>query len=195
MSLKIWLPFDKDLENIGLLNTPDFSLKRFTQEVGGKIGQHCYTDCGILHFSEDFLENQWSLTCWVKSTSWGTYNDIIFCKNNNQSTNCQFYLSIIGGKTFNLGINGGSSDGAGGYSYTFNSNTWYHVAATYDGLNYAMYINGDKVKFGTYNSEKPSGLINLGIGCRSTNANGTDQTGGSEWVIPILQRSPYSAST
>ena len=180
MSLKIWLPFDKDLENIGLLNIPNFSLKGFTQEVGGKIGQHCYTDCGILHFSEDFLENQWSLTCWVKSTSWGVNNDIILCKNNNQSTNCQFYLSIINGKTFNLGINGGSGNGAGGYSYTFNSNTWYHVAATYDGLNYAMYINGDKVKFGTYDSEKPSGLINLGIGCRSTNANGTGQTGGNQ---------------
>lgn len=178
MSLKIWLPFDKDLENMGLLNIPNFSLKGFTQEIGGKIGQHCYTDCGIIHFSEDFLENQWSLTCWVKSTSWGAYNDIILCKNNNQSTNCQFYLSIINGKSFNLGINGGSSNGAGSYSYTFNNNTWYHVAATYDGLNYAMYINGDKVKFGTYNSEKPSGLINLGIGCRSTNANGTSQTGG-----------------
>ncbi len=38
MSLKIWLPFDKDLENIGLLNIPNFSLKGFTQEVGGKIG-------------------------------------------------------------------------------------------------------------------------------------------------------------
>ena len=43
-----------------------------------------------------------------------------------------------------------------------------------------MYINGDKVKFGTYSSEKPSGLINLGIGCRSTNANGTGQTGGAQ---------------
>ena len=177
MSLQVWLPLIKDLRQQGVLNTPGFSLNAFTQEAGGKLGQYCYTDRGIIHFTEDFLANSWSLACWVKSTSWSANNDIILCKNSSESTSSQFYLSIINGASFNLGINGGSSNGAGTYSYTFSTNTWYHVAATYDGTNYAMYINGNKVKSGTCTTAKPTGLLNLGIGCRSTNAGGTASTG------------------
>lgn len=177
MSLQVWLPLTKDLRQQGLLQTPAFSLSAFTQESGGKLGQYCYTDRGIIHFTEDFLANQWSLACWVKSTSWSANNDIILCKNASESTSSQFYLSIINGTSLNLGINGGSSNGAGGYSYAFSTNTWYHVAATYDGTNYAMYINGNQVKSGACTTTKPTNLLNLGIGCRSTNAGGTASTG------------------
>ncbi|MBO7536035.1 MAG: LamG domain-containing protein [Bacilli bacterium] len=177
MGLQVWFPLIKDLRNQGLLNLPAFSLNAFTQEANGKIGQYCYTDRGIIHFTTDFLANKWSLACWVKSTSWSANNDIILCKNASESTSSQFYLSIINGASLNLGINGGSNNGAGGYSYTFATNTWYHIAATYDGANYAMYINGNQVKSGTCTTAKPTGLLNLGIGCRSTNAAGSASTG------------------
>lgn len=99
------------------------------------------------------------------------------CKNISESTHCQFYFSIINGKTLNLGINGGSDTNTK-YSYTFNTDTWYHVAATYDGVNYSLYINGEMVKTGTRQVDAFTDCNNLGIGCRSLNANGTSYTNG-----------------
>jgi len=135
------LPLDGDLRNQGLLgNIQNFSLNGLTQNSSGKIGK-CYSGNAIYHLSEEFLSNEWSLALWVKATAWGVNNDILLCKNSTASTACQFYFSVINGKTFNLGINGGSSITS--YSYTFVIDTWYHLAATYDGFNYALYINGN----------------------------------------------------
>lgn len=180
MSLLLWLPLNNEINNQGLLALPSFSFNGFIREEGGKIGKYCYIDRAVTHFSEDFLDNKWTIACWVKSTGWSAYNDIILCKNENSSDLCQFYLSIINGTSFNLGINGGSNNGAGGFNYTFSTNTWYHLAATYDGTKYAMYINGNKVKSGTCTTAKPDGLLNLGFGCRSANSDGTSTTGNNQ---------------
>ena len=175
MALQIWLPLDNSINNQGLLgNIQNFSLNGLTQNNSGKIGK-CYSGNAIYHLSEEFLSNEWSLALWVKATAWAVNNDILLCKNSTASTACQFYFSVVNGKTFNLGINGGSSTTS--YSYTFAVNTWYHLVATYDGSNYALYINGNQVKTGTYTSTQLTGHLNLGIGCRSTNAGGTGQTG------------------
>lgn len=176
MSLLVWLPLTDNTENQGLLSLPTPWESR-SKETGGKIGQYCYTDRAIYHLTDEPLNNQWSIACWVKSTSWSVNNDIIICKNSSESTNCQFYFSIINGASLNLGINGGAGNGAGSQAYTFSTNTWYHVAATYDGSNYAMYVNGEKIKSGTYSSTMSTGLLNLCIGCKSTNAAGTSSTG------------------
>lgn len=180
MSLLLWLPLNNEINNQGLLALPSFSFNGFVREEGGKIGKYCYIDGAVTHFSEDFLDNKWTIACWVKSTEWSAYNDIILCKNEKSSDLCQFYLSVINGTSFNLGINGGSNNGAGGFNYTFSTNTWYHLAATYDGTKYAMYINGNKVKSGTCTTAKPNGLLNLGFGCRSGNSGGTSTTGNNQ---------------
>lgn len=174
MALQVWLPLNRDLKNQGLLKLPNFSFNNLTQQTDGKIGK-CYKGQAIYHFAEDFLDNQWSLCCWVKASSWGQYNDIILCKNSSTSTECQFYFSIVGGNTLNIGINGGSSTAS--YSYTFATNTWYHIAATYNGTTYTLYLNGEQKKTGTYSSTKKTGMNNLGIGCRSNDTNGTTGTG------------------
>ena len=175
MALKIWLPFINDVNNYGLaININNYSLNNFTSDSNGKIGK-CYSGLGIYHLSEDILDNTWSLALWVKATAWGVNNDILLCKNNNESTSCQFYMSVINGKTFNIGINGGSSTGQ--YSYTFSTNTWYHLATTYNGSTYKLYLNGNEVKSASTTAAKINGLLNIGIGCRSTNVGGTTQTG------------------
>lgn len=177
MSLQVWLPLNGDLHNQGLLQLPNLSANAFAVDNLGKIGK-CYGNCGFYHLSEDFLDNTWSLALWVKASSWGQYNDILLCKNIASSDACHFYFSIINGATYNIGINGGSSTVA--YSYTFATNTWYHLAATYNGSTIRLYLNGVLVKTGTYTSTKLTGHLNLGIGCRSTNNNGTAVTGSSE---------------
>lgn len=97
----------------------------------------------------------------------GPYNNILFCKNDNESTTCQIYFSIISTTSLNLGINGGSSENAGSYPYNFELNKWYHLTATYDGINWAMYINGEKFKSGIKQTTKINNMNNIGIGIRS----------------------------
>lgn len=175
MALLLWQPFTNGTNNQGVsatFNTPVTS--DMTEHASGKLGK-CRYGCEIYHLSEDIIGNQWSIAMWIKSSSWSQYNQILFCKNSTSSDSCQIYYSIIGGNTYNLGINQGSSSAS--YSYTFATNTWYHLAATYDGTNYAMYLNGALVKSGTHTASKPSSLLNVGVGCRSTTAAGGSPTG------------------
>lgn len=176
MSLKVWLPLTKDTKNQGLLNLPTPWDVR-TRDTGGKLGQYCYSDNAIYHIENEWLGNEWSLACWVKSSNWNPYNDIILCKNTTDSGNAQFYLSIIGGAWLNIGCNSGSETLK--INYTFATNTWYHVAATYDGTTLKLYLNGSEIGTKAYTSTQKTGMNNLGIGCRSTNAAGTNATGGA----------------
>lgn len=174
MALRVWLPLNGDLENKGISNI-SISTNNFSINNLGKLGK-CYQGHGLTHLSQEILNNNWSIALWVKETSaWSQYNQILFCKNLKDSSDCQIYFSIINGKSLNLGINGPS--GTGSYNYNFNLNTWYHVAATYDGLNYCLYINGTLVKTGTCTTAFNANKLNLGFGCRSANDNATSGTG------------------
>lgn len=174
MALRVWLPLNGDLENKGISNI-SISTNNFSINNLGKLGK-CYQGYGLTHLSQEILNNNWSVALWVKETSvWSQYNQILFCKNLKDSSDCQIYFSIVNGKSLNLGINGPSETGS--YNYNFNLNTWYHVAATYDGLNYCLYINGILVKTGTCTTAFNANKLNLGFGCRSVNDNATSGTG------------------
>lgn len=176
MSLLLWLPLIDGTENQGLLGDITPTYKSFSIDSYGKIGK-CHKGLGLIyHFDEEILGNQWTLTTWVKVESWGTANNILFCKNISGTDHCQFYLSIINGRALNLGVNGGYSITT--YSYTFETNKWYHISATYDGSNYVLYINGDVVKRGIVTNPLFTDCVNLGIGQRSTDIAGTHAAGG-----------------
>ena len=175
MSLLVHLPFIGDLKNKGLIELPNFSKNSFTSSANGKLGS-CYSGHGVVSLSEEILGNAWSVAIWVKSTvTWPTANYIIFCKNISAATDCQIYFSIINGKSLNLGMNDDNT--VGSFSYTFELDVWYHVAATYDGETYRLYINGSEVKSGTSTLPMVENRLHLGIGCRSYNAAGTSATG------------------
>lgn len=177
MSLKVWLPLNGDLRNNGFYELPELSLNTLSIENNGKIGK-CYKGSGIYNLSnDDLIENQWSICMWTKLGSVGVNNNILFCKNDALSTSCHIYFSVINNTYINLGINGGSSDNAGSFAYTFDTTKWYHLAATYDGVKWCIYINGELFKTGTTSAPKINDLNNIGIGCRSTNSAGTNQTG------------------
>lgn len=176
MSLRVWLPLIENTNNQGISSLNTFSYNTLTQQTDGKLGK-CYSGQGIYHLENDFLSNEWSLCAWVKSAGWSQYNDIILCKNTSTSDNCQFYFSIINGATLNFAVNAGS--GGLTFNYTFATNTWYHVAATYDGSEYALYINGEQKKKQAVSTAAKTGMNNLGINCRSANEAGTSQTGDS----------------
>lgn len=174
MSLVVWLPLNGNLENQGLFQLPASPSTSSISYTDGKIGRAASGYC-IYHLSSEIVQNKWSLACWCYSSAWGQYNDILLCNNTKDSNDCRFYFSIIGGSSLNIGINGPSSTAS--FGFQFSTNTWYHVAATYDGTNYALYINGTKVKSGQCTTAMVSNKLNLGIGGRSMNENGTSATG------------------
>ena len=161
---------------VGLSPTSATSFSNVTIIDGSPTGGKCASGCKIFHTTTEEFGNAWTIATWVNNASWSPNNDIISCKNTSASTYCQWYFSVINAKTFNLGINGGSSTVS--LSYNFSANTWYHVAATYDGEKYAMYINGECVKSGAYSSAMKTGCTNVCAVCRSTNAQGTSPTAG-----------------
>lgn len=176
MSLLIHLPLVSNTENQGLLEVPNYSYNTLSQQDDGKIGIHCYNGTALYHFNQDPLGNEWSIALWFKKTdSWIAANDILLCKNNSSAGDCQFYFSIYNnGNKINLGINGSSSNGVGAINYSFSLNTWYHVAATYDGTNYAIYVNGVKISSGEFISTQYTGAYNLTINGRGRSSDGTD---------------------
>ena len=182
MALQVWLPLNKgNAKNQGLLNLPSASYSGYNYNTSGKIGG-CNTGCAVYHLDNEWLGNTWSLALWVKATAaWVTYNEILLCKNVDQSDSCQFYLSVINGSSFNIGVNAGS--GSHSVSYSFAVNTWYHLAVTFNGSQIKMYINGELK--GTFNnsSSQLTGKTNLGIGCRSITTGGTSYTGHTNKAI------------
>ena len=109
--------------------------------------------------------------------AWCDYesNNIIFAKNTSDSKDSQIYLSIVNNTTLNIGRGAWN-----GFTYQpsngFQTGVWYHIAATCDGTNVTLYLNGSKVAGGSSIGSYKSAL-NLCIGCRSTNAAGTWYTG------------------
>ena len=149
-----------------------------TQNSSGKIGK-CYKGMLEYHLSNDPLTtNQISVACWVEGDSFGPYNNIIFCANTSDSEDSKCYFSIISNTTLNFGINASSTYSI---SYTFATNIWYHVAATYDGDKIRLYVNGELK--GTSNSLNitPRTALNYGIMCRSLDSTGINVVGWSQY--------------
>ena len=183
MALRVWLPLNGNLENKGLSNIGNLTVNNWTLNNNGKIGK-AYKGNGIYHLPNDILNNTWTIALWVKQDgTWSQYNDILLCKNNAGSDDGQFYFSIAGGSKLNIGINRHAEQYT--YNYTFQTNVWYHVAASYDGANYALYLNGSQVAFGTDTSTYDGLSLNLGIGTRSQNNDGTSSWGGSKIINDV----------
>lgn len=190
MALQVWLPLNKDTKNRGLLqNFPKASFDGYSlSSDGGFINNISYLCNTIYHFEENFLPNVWSISVWFrKKGNFSQYNDIILCKNNESSTVCQFYLSVLNyGGTLNIGI-GNSSTLQYNFDIALDEDLWYHAAATYDGVDTVkLYFNGKLARSGkaTYNNTDNK-MKNLGIGTRSTNKEGTTSYGNAFYLNDV----------
>ena len=175
MALQIWLPLNGNLHNQGLMTLPSPSYNTSSFINNGKIGKGI---SGTIHYhlSSEFITNEWSIAAWILfPDTYAEYNNIILCKNTEGSEDSQFYLSIVSNTYINIGR--GSS---GGLHYTlsggFQSGTWYHCAATFDGTTTSLYLNGNLVNSGNIGSYKEA--KNFCINGRATNTGGTASMGG-----------------
>ena len=180
MALKIWLPLNGNMKNQGLINLKEPSYNGFTVANDGKIGKTYAGNC-VYHLDKEILGNEWTVAFWAKKRStgaWSQYNDILFAKNDNVAADSQIYVSIKQyGSRLNLGLNGATEKYW--YSYSFALDTWYHIAASFDGSRFNLYLNGDLVKSGDDTSSYTTYAPNIGLGTRSTATDGTISWGGS----------------
>lgn len=167
------MPLNGDLRNYGITKLPSPSRTQVTYG-NGKMGTSAACVIGW-HLDEEILGNTWSVAMWVKPSSLGQYNNILFSKNISSSSDCQIYFSIMSNNALNLGINNHSSDITGAASFA--NGTWYHVAATYDGTTATIYLNGQELNHKTVSSTYSSNKLNINLNGRSSNATNTTYTG------------------
>ena len=126
-------------------------------EVDGAMsfdGVDDYIDCGDL---QD-IANTFSISLWVKPTTYSSYNPLVFRDGNN---------------TYNLGLR---IDGSGNIEFRqyggdeirtdegYPTQEWTHIVVTSNNLNGNIYVNGELKKSGTFShSFVDSGNIRFGI--------------------------------
>lgn len=179
MSLIVWLPLIKDINNQGL-SSINFTNTNATLDTAGKIGRSYYFD-STAYLSESsydwtsFNTSEFSLCCWYKQPSpVASGNSQIICIGSSsgwnnirigllrRSTNGRIMFSVSDGTTA-IGYNCTTSD--------FTLDTWVHIVATYKNGDVNIYFNGELVK--TYTTTivpKITTSHHLGVGAASNGA-------------------------
>lgn len=172
MSLKLWLSFNGDTMNKGT------SLNYELTDVGTS-----YSNTGKFRYSRYFngtsalmkgigytLPNPCSVACWVNfSRVTSTTQWVVNLGGGGGNADCQigFYINTSGISY----VAGGSGTT---YSCTLSTDTWYHIAVSWDGSTKRLYLNGSLVASSTAGSSLTR--TNLCIGARTNNSAGTAYT-------------------
>lgn len=99
---------------------------------------NCGTDTSLANFNKNI-----TIEAWVNADKWQTnvYEGCIAVKEDNNSNYGYMIRAGAGGK-LNFAIGSGSWRELTTSSSVMNTNTWYHVAATYDGSVMKLYLDG-----------------------------------------------------
>ena len=148
MSLRVWLPMNRDLRNQGL-DDVTVTNNGATFNSAGKLGG-CYEFASgkriqtTLPSTSNLNSKAISFACWVNISSWNSSYDCLMsiadgtgwqqsratlCRNNTASTLC---WNIADGNTSTRVYT----------TTSLSTNTWYHIACTYDGASLKIYVNG-----------------------------------------------------
>lgn len=167
--LKVWFPGTNDTEDYGLGGTQWINDNVVIAD-DGKLGK-CLSFNGSnsrLSTTNFELSNNWSFACWAKDDSSVTNWRLLIMLNTTGSdadTQMSFWLHT-GEKRFEVCANGKYVS-----TVKYVPGQWNHFAATYDGSQILVYLNGVKV-YTLANTNEQLARHNLTIGARGTNANG-----------------------
>ena len=167
--LKVWFPGTNDTEDYGLGGTQWINDNVVVAD-NGKLGK-CLSFNGSnsrLSTTNFELSNNWSFACWAKDDSSVTNWRLLIMLNTTGSdadTQMSFWLHT-GEKRFEVCANGKYVS-----TVKYVPGQWNHFAATYDGSQILIYLNGVKV-YTLADTNEQLARHNLTIGARGTNANG-----------------------
>ena len=170
--LKIWIPASKDERNCGLAQgLPSKYNVTFTDGQLGKAatfnGSNAYIS---LPKSVDTTAKAFSIATFIKINSTGNSNCIYTQRT---AVGGGFSLFCLSGK-FRFDCGGSMWETGQGIQ----ANTWYHVAATYDGSKKKFYLNGELVKETTATTTSQIG-VKATIGGSEDSDNGV---GNGNWM-------------
>lgn len=165
MSLRVWLPLNGNLDNLGL-DEVTITNNNVTINDNGKIGK-CYEFGSskylyLLNYAPTFLTfNTWSLSVWFKCTAQNTAHTgsaLISSGNWNYANSLlNLALSTFSSDHYTKLLISGSGNWAYGYSYDFYLDTWYHVVLTSGNGAMRAYVNGQLIG-DSYNAFCPESL-------------------------------------
>lgn len=159
MSLKVWLPLNGSLENIGISDyTFSIISSNTTVSNDGKIGQ-CYTNNsfsagGLVSNKTITLPTTHSMFCWFKFTTLNSGSNLggglVTVHNHSTNSGTGITIKYVSSTTGYLSLNTGNGSSRTFNTYTgttlLQANTWYHGGFTYDGTNIRIYLNGNLEK-------------------------------------------------
>lgn len=159
MALKIWLPFNGNINNQGISNISTSGTASFS--TGGKIGQ-CLTSSAVLTVTDSSLSGlkNWSVCFWgyvvsasisanwtrlIQISDGGTNLRVEVCPS---SYNNGIYCYSVHNNSGNKITNTSSSAPSGGFY-----DKWHHFCMTSDGSNICIYDNGSLRNILPYNGD------------------------------------------
>ena len=166
MSLKIWLPLDGDLRNLGCSGV-EVTNNGATVDSNGKIGS-CYSFDG----TNDYIIGTYTPTtnisfcCWVYFPTVPAGKHIFDARNTAGNSGYQpIYIN-----TSSIQI-GGSGSSYISFSYTWTANTWYHICVTHDSMKGSFYVNGNLINSSTSAKGFDAPECNFTLGSRCNQGN------------------------
>lgn len=136
--LKVWLPLNGDLHNQGL-DDVTVTNNGATVNNEGKIGK-CYSFNGSSNYitiTQGYIGDSWSYSIWAYTTSGSSPQTLACCR---KSVGSGFSLFLVGGK---LRIDSGGNSIQHTTTYSYPTNTWFHLTITYGDGKISYYINGE----------------------------------------------------
>lgn len=140
MSLQIWLPFTKDLRNNGASGIT-ITNSGATVSDDGKLGK-CYSFNGSSNYMKatnvTLPTTKWTMAAWIcPATNSSSGHQYVVGLNTSSASDFLGVLCLYGNKL--CARTAGTTYSS---SVTYTLNTWYHLAAVYDGK-LKIYVNGE----------------------------------------------------
>lgn len=155
MSLKVWLPLNGDLRNLGTSNAIITNSSAIINTTG-KIGS-CYSFAknAYLDINKEIMQNfnnAVSICFWIKINSWNTNWDTIFQAGKGSTAWTQYHVGILRNSANYLCWTLGDGSTVSNANYKTGNITlgeWTHVTCTYGEGEWATYLNGILSNSGT----------------------------------------------
>ncbi len=179
MALRVWLPLNGTLNNIGISDVT-VTNNGATVDNNGKIGKCYYFNASTYIYENsydwtNFNTSEFSLCCWYKEPSpVASGNSQIICIGTSSGWN-NIRIGLLR-RTSNGYPMFSVSDGTSAVQYSFTAtsftfDTWNHIAVTYNNGQMSMYINGILNKTSTTTiTPVLNSSQHLGIGAASNGA-------------------------